>query len=219
MKRILSYIFPIRVKHFTSAINGHLEVSYINGKKILDTDNSNYSYGSLQRILHKGLIEINFDDRIQHVLVLGMGGGSIVETIRCDFKSNALIELVEIDPEIISIAQTEFGIKHYSNTNIILADAAYYIKNNTKQFDLIIIDLFIGNKIPEIFIQKDFLIKAIHCLKAEGIVLFNTMRSTLPQNYLQQIITTFTENGMKVWLKEKVEATNDLIFAKRKSII
>lgn len=45
MKKILSYIAPIRVRKYASPINGALEVSFINGKKRLDTPNTNYSYG------------------------------------------------------------------------------------------------------------------------------------------------------------------------------
>ena len=84
-------------KKYTSKISGELEINLVGGKKVLDTKSSNYSYGSLQKLLHIGLEEINFDDIVQNVLVLGMGGGSIVETIRIDFKSKAFIELVEID--------------------------------------------------------------------------------------------------------------------------
>ena len=56
MKRIFSYIFPFRLNNYTSKINGLLEINLINGRKTLDTHRSNYSYGSLQKILHKGVI-------------------------------------------------------------------------------------------------------------------------------------------------------------------
>jgi hypothetical protein len=97
MKKILSYIFPFRLKNYYSKINGPLEVNLINGKKILDTRWNNYSYGSLQKILHKGLSQIGSPENYERVLVLGLGGGSVIQTIREDFKSNAFIELVDIE--------------------------------------------------------------------------------------------------------------------------
>lgn len=213
MKRILSYIFPFRIKQYTSEISGPLEVSYINGKKILDTNNSNYSFGSLQRILHKGLLNINFDSRFNTILVLGLGGGSVVETIREDFKSAAFIELVEIDPEIISIAKKEFSVDRFTNINIVCADAANYINSSDSKFDLIIVDIFVDNNIPEIFTQPDFIKKLALRINTNGIILFNTMRDTLKNNTLLLIINTFSESGLTIKLMEKVESSNDLIIA------
>lgn len=216
MKKLLSYIFPFRVKQYISEISGPLEVSYINGKKILDTNNSNYSFGSLQRILHKGLLHISFDNRFAKVLVLGLGGGSIVETIREDFNSVAYIELVEIDPEIISIAKKEFSIDRFRNINIVCADAANYIESSESKFDLIIVDVFIDNKIPQIFTLPSFIKKLTQRVDTNGIILFNTLRDTFEKNTLQQIINTLSESGFNVQLLEKVESSNDLIIAIRK---
>lgn len=64
MKRFLSYIWPI-TKRIESAVNGTLEITWINGKKILDTKNANYSYGSLQRILKFGLSKIEVTGQIK----------------------------------------------------------------------------------------------------------------------------------------------------------
>ena len=89
MKRILSYLYPIQLKKYYSPINGKIEVKLIDGKKILDTQKSNFSYGSLQRILRYGLKKIDFNMDTDRILVLGLGGGSIIQTIREEFNSNA----------------------------------------------------------------------------------------------------------------------------------
>jgi len=216
MIRILSYIFPFRVKQYISKYSGKLDVAYINGKKILDTDNSNYSYGSLQRILHKGLLEINFDSHTHSILVLGLGGGSIIETIRKDFKSDAFIELVEIDSTIIEVAKKEFGVDKYKNINIIHADAKDYLLTEKKKFDLIIVDIFIGNEIPEAFSQTDVLQKITGLLSEKGSIIYNTMRTTIPKNSLLNIVNVFSNSGLDVQLKEKIESSNDLIIARKK---
>jgi spermidine synthase len=57
---------------------------------------------------------------------------------------------------MIEVAKNEFQIERFKNIHIIEADALLYIKNSTKQFDLIIIDIFINNVTPEIFTQDDF---------------------------------------------------------------
>ncbi len=61
IKKLLSYLLPISHKIYHSDINGRLELTWTNGKLILDTENTNYSYGNLQVILHKSLGYIGFE--------------------------------------------------------------------------------------------------------------------------------------------------------------
>ena len=103
LKKIASYFYPIILKTYRSGINGTLEVTLSNGKKILDTARSNYSYGSVQRILTKGLIGIHFNNNINSILVLGLGGGSIVQTIRTAFKSAAFIQTCQDSYDLIVV--------------------------------------------------------------------------------------------------------------------
>ncbi len=215
MKKLFSHILPFSLKKYTSKISGVLEVNYNAGKKVLDTANSNYSYGALQKILHKGLDEINFDKSTQNILVLGLGGGSIIETIREDFKSKAFIELIDIDDAIITIAKEEFEIERFNNINIICDDAADYIKKSKKTFDLIIVDIFIISTIPEIFTETEFLGNLVNHLNPSGKIIYNTMRETMSAETLNRIKKTFYEQDLKIKVLENVEGSNDLIIAEK----
>ena len=59
-KKWLSYLLPITIYKTDSIISKSIELTWHNGQLLLDTQNTNYSYGSLQRILRKGLKEIGF---------------------------------------------------------------------------------------------------------------------------------------------------------------
>jgi spermidine synthase len=213
MKRLLSYIWPVRLKNYPSRINGRLEINLINGRKTLDSGLSNYSYGSLQRILHKGLTEIGLDNKIKNILLLGLGGGSVIETIREEFDCKAAIEAVDIDPEIITIAKDEFQINRFNNVLIMMADAAEYVAKSKEAFDLIIVDLFIGNTVPEVFTKSEFINHLIRHLKANGRIIYNSMIDTMPSESLASIKETFIKSGLNVKVIEKVEVTNNLIIA------
>lgn len=213
MKRLLSYIWPVRLKNYPSRINGPLEINLINGKKTLDTGVSNYSYGSLQKILHQGLTKIGLNKKIEKILLLGLGGGSVIQTIREEFDCNAVITAVEIDAEIIKIANDEFHINRFDNVLIIHADAAEYISNAKEKFDLIIVDVFIGNLVPEVFTKSKFINHLIGNLNANGRIIFNTMIETMPLEALANIKETFLKNNLNVEVIEKVEITNNLIIA------
>ncbi len=215
MKRLFSYFLPLQLKSYSSKINGELNINLVNGKKTLDTSKSNYSYGSLQKILQLGLSSIGFNNDIKRILVLGLGGGSIVETIRKDFNSNAFIELVDIDSEIINIAKNEFGINKFGNINIVNADASDYLNNFTEAFDLIIVDVFIINQVPTQFTESVFINQLIQHLNSKGIIIYNTMRETMASKVINQIKNLFENAGLNVKIMEKVVLSNDLIIAKK----
>jgi hypothetical protein len=57
-------------------VSKSIEITWTNGELVLDSENTNYSYGSLQRILRLGLKSIGFDKiiKMNHVLILGVAG-------------------------------------------------------------------------------------------------------------------------------------------------
>ena len=152
MVRLLSYIYPI-TKKVKSEFNGTLEITWYNGKKHLNTKNANYSYGSLQKILKFGLKKMNLS-RCNNVLVLGLGGGSVIKTLGKIIGRHKSIIAVEIDPVIIEIAKEEFKLSKIEGLEIICDDATNFMKKNRSNFDLIIVDLFIDTKIPSPFFES-----------------------------------------------------------------
>ncbi len=215
MRNLLSYLFPQNILKQKSVLNGLLEVNLVNGKKILDSSHSNYSFGSLQKILERGIQEIPLVKQSNNILVLGMGAGSVVETLRNDFNSNAQIDLVDFDPVIIEIAKQHFNLHLNKNVKLIEADAHQYLKECKQQYDLIIVDLFIDNNIPEKFIGLDFVQHLTTQLTKKGSIIFNTMRQTLSLEKRQRLQESFKNLNLLVKTIERVQGTNDLLIIKK----
>lgn len=213
---LLSFLYPVRLKNYSSRFSGNIEINLVNGVKMIDTKTSNYSYGSLQKVLKSGLKAINFGNDYRNILVLGMGGGSIVPTIRHDFRSDAHITLVDIDEEIIAIAQNEFDLLKYSNLKLVHADAYSFMENQHASFDLIIMDVFIIDRIPEAFQSETFLKLLIKTLSPKGSLIYNTMRLTLPDDILLNMRNFLIPEFNEVYVLEAVNGTNNLLLAKEK---
>lgn len=213
MKKILSYIWPT-TRRFSSEINGTLEVTYINGKKILDTANANYSYGSLQKILEIGLTKVNLKS-VENLLLLGMGGGSVIKSLRKTFEYKKNIVAVEIDPKVIRLAKDEFGISSSEKLQIIQQDAFEFVKNSEEKFQLIIIDLFIDLDVPPIFHKKEFCKNVSSLLMKNGAVIFNVgVNLEKDSTVVEKIISNFGKDfSFKTFTK--VNGTNTLIIAQK----
>ncbi|GAA4272390.1 spermine synthase [Aquimarina gracilis] len=171
MKRLLSYLWPF-TKEVQSAINGTLELTLMNGKKVLDSQNANYSYGTLQRLLCYGLSKLQINETSE-ILVLGLGGGSIIKSLRNTFNHKGKITAVEIDQVIIDIAKNEFGISSIPNLEIICDDAFSFINNCDKEFEIVIVDIFIDDEVPEQFYSIAFWKKTSSIIKSGGSMVFN----------------------------------------------
>ena len=211
MIRLLSFFYPITRK-VKSDYSGTVEITWYNGKKHLNTKNANYSYGSLQKILKTGLQKIELS-HYKNILLLGLGGGSVIKTLRDDLDYHHKIIAVDIDPVIISIADDEFNVIEDDNLEIICADALEFMAQNDKEFDLIIIDLFVDTEIPGSFYSHSFWQHIISATSPKGSILFNASLHDYDDKKLISIIKLLNKNNFNVEKLERVNKTNTLIIA------
>jgi spermidine synthase len=176
-RKLFSYFIPINIYKKKSSISETIEVTWNNGELVIDSKNTNYSYGSLQRILRKGLKYIGFERirNFNNVLLLGVAGGSVIKTLVEEIKFKGKITGVEIDPAMIEVANTYFKLNEIPNANIVIDDAFEFVLKTKETYDLIIIDVFQDTTMPN-FLFEDFFINRVNfLLRKDGFILFNTM--------------------------------------------
>lgn len=214
IKKILSYLIPIKIYTSKSSLSNAIEVTWANGELVLDSENANYSYGSLQRILRLGLKNIGYDKIVSmnHILVLGVAGGSVIKTLVDEIKFKGKITGVEIDPEIIKIANTFFKLDTVENLQIVIDDAFEYVLKTKNKYDLIIIDVFQDTSMPAFLFENFFTKRICYLLKSRGVVLFNTMILNQNQNLRnKKYVSEFYESDFKIRTIARVEQHNELI--------
>ncbi len=212
MRKLLSYLWPT-TRCFSSEINGILEVTYVNGKKVLDTENANYSYGSLQKILEFGLSKVDLKS-VKNLLLLGMGGGSIIHSLRKRGFYEPIVA-VEIDPEIIKLAKKEFNIEEAGNLKIIQQNASKYVGESNEIFQLIIIDLFIDLNVPPIFYEKEFCGNVSKLLEKDGSIIFNVgVNLEKKSGTTEKLIANFGRD-FQFQTHQKVNGTNSLLIGRK----
>jgi spermidine synthase len=216
-KKILSYFYPITIYKETSTISKSIEVTLYNGKMLLNTKNTNYSFGSLQSILKKGLLDIGKTEisRMESVLILGVAGGSVVQTLVNDFSFSKNITGVELDSEIIHIANSYFGLDKIPNFKCVIADAEKFVQTDTSHYDLIIIDIFKDTEMPEFLFQESFIANCKQLLNKNGYILFNTMylnKSNISKT--EAYLSHFDSDLYETKVLKNIEKYNDVIVIK-----
>jgi spermidine synthase len=214
-KKILSYFYPITIYKETSTISKSIEVTLYNGKMLLNTKNTNYSYGSLQAILKKGLLDIGAAEisNMESILILGVAGGSVVQTLVSDFSFSKSITGVELDEEIIDVANSYFNLDKISNFKCIIADAEQFVQSDANHYDLIVIDIFKDTDMPEFLFEESFITNCKKLLNKNGYILFNTMN--LNKNVIENYLSHFEPHNFTQKVLKNVERYNDVIIIKR----
>lgn len=218
LRKLLSYIIPIKIFKTKSTLSKTIEVTWANGELVLDSENTNYSYGSLQRILRKGLKHFGFDKiaKMDNALVLGVAGGSVIKTLVDEIHFEGQITGVDIDPHIINIANEYFKLNEIKNLNIIIDDAFEFVLKTKDRYDLIIIDIFQDTTMPNFLFEKFFINRICFLLKNKGVVLFNTMCLTAGDNFRNQnFIKDFNDDNYKIQSIPRVEVHNELIIIEK----
>ena len=93
-----------------------------------------YTRGLLLSLLHR--------DPQRRVLILGLGGGGMVRFLGHHFPAT-VVEAVEIDPAVVGVARSHFGISEGPAVHLHTADAFDFVAETAETYDAIYLDAFL----------------------------------------------------------------------------
>ena len=155
---IPNIFFPEKHSFPDSRFNKNITVlKYLNSSTLL-VDGLVESGDVMTQVWRKGITSLLPQSfKPEKVLLLGLAGGCNAHLINKYFPK-AKITAVEIDPVMVDIGKKYFRLGKVKNINIVIADAQTFVNSlkNTDQFDLIMVDCFVGKKIPKKFETVEF---------------------------------------------------------------
>ena len=152
---------------------------------------------------------------MKEVLLLGVAGGSVIKTLVDEIKYEGKITGVEIDPEILEIANKYFNLNKIKQLEIIIDDAFEFVLKTNKKYDLIIIDVFEDTTMPNFLFESFFSNRVCDLLKNNGFVLFNTMILNETHNIRNRKYISEINNQHVVKMLPRIEEHNELIIIEK----
>ncbi|HEY9017099.1 fused MFS/spermidine synthase [Thiomicrospira sp.] len=145
-----------------------------------------------QQVLEQKIADFSYQKPLKNLLMLGVGGGSLASKL---FISEPKLQmtLVDLRQSVIDIAHDFFHLPFHKNIQTLAQDAAEFIQHNDQAYDVIVVDVFNENGMPDAFCQAAFLNQLVEQVKAPGLVLFNLWQST-PEPTLK-VIQFFESQG------------------------
>lgn len=119
-------------------------------------------------------------DLPKSILIVGLGGGSIPIALR-ELLPNAKIDTVEIDPAVTRVARKYFGFKDDAKMKVFEVDGRVFVKRALREgtkYDLIMLDAFDHEYIPEHLLTREFLTEVKSLLTPNGVLVGNTFSSS-----------------------------------------
>ncbi|MDD2776311.1 MAG: fused MFS/spermidine synthase [Gallionella sp.] len=126
-----------------------------------------------------------FNPSPKRILIIGLGGGTLPSTMQKLFPSSQ-VDAVEIDPVVIDVAKRFFYFTPTKQMRVFEADGRVFVKRALKQkekYDLVMLDAFDHEYIPEHMLTKEFLQEVRGLLTEKGVLAANTFSSSRLYNY------------------------------------
>jgi spermidine synthase len=115
----------------------------------------------------------HFDPDARRYLLLGGGAFNYVNEFFRRVPSGSL-DVVELDPRLVIIAQKYFDLVSHPDLSIITADARTYLNQSTKKYDVICVDVFgSGLVVPFYMTTQETAQRLYELLGAHGLVVLN----------------------------------------------
>jgi spermidine synthase len=167
-----------------SKLNGHIRVVEVGSTRKILVDNIAQSiscnspsiaklyWGQLADSLKKKTPDI------KRVLILGLGGGTLVHLISKNFP-NAEIVSVEYDPVMVDISKRYFDLDQVLNHRIIQDDAMKVVIEPEEydiapsSFDVLIVDILNGETFPDLGKTGNFIAAIKRLVTSGGYIIFN----------------------------------------------
>lgn len=110
--------------------------------------------------------------RVERVLIVGLGGGSLPSFLRRHYPQ-ARIDVVDIDPEVINVAKRFFEFREDDRMRAHLADGRAFIEGVRQPYDIIFLDAFGSDSVPERLTTVEFLRAVRNAVQPGGVVVGN----------------------------------------------
>lgn len=166
------------IEEVDSPYNGMLSVIYeVGWGKVIWGGGLPQSGGLAKQIWEKSLKVVKKGKtEVKSCLILGFGGGGISFVVN-DLWPEAEIDGVDIDKYIVELGRKHLKWEKVSSA-VVIEDAETYIQKlitSKKKYDLICVDMYRGNSVPEKFSKQTFVESVKKISNKNGVSVFNRL--------------------------------------------
>ena len=151
-----------------------------------------------------------FNAEPQHILLVGLGGGSLSKYCYHQFPQ-ARITTLEINPDVIALRDEFLVPRDNKRFQIVQSDACEYLARSDVQADIILLDGYDAEGLPSCLCAESFYANCWQALSAQGVLVANLWGGEPNRGvYLNRLRGIF--DG-RVWWSKPRDSSNLIVFA------
>lgn len=160
-----------------SDFNEELSLYLVNNRLQLTTQNAIYSYDDYYYNFHETFDSLRLPPNGSKILILGWALGSIPFILEKKYHRSYYYTGIEIDENVLYLYHKYQSSRIKSPVEIIQADAFSFLPIHSENYDMICVDLFIGDQLPTESKTKLFADALYHHLTPGGCLIWNTLNA------------------------------------------
>ena len=125
--------------------------------------------------------------------LLGLGGGAVVHAAN-PYLNHSTVTVVELNRQVIHIAQQYFMLEQIKNLAIVHQDANIFVKTSQKCYQHLLIDVYNTHDLPDFCHKIDFFIACRQSLSSTGFLCINIVGLQCAFDILQLLRQVFGPN-------------------------
>ena len=125
----------------------------------------------------------------QRVLAVGLGGGSMPMFLRMAYP-DARIDVVEIDPAVVRVAEKYFDVRQDERLRVHVGDGRAFVENAAPaSYDMVILDAYGQGVVPRHLTTIEFLGAVRRALRPDGVAVSNIWGPNINAQYHDMLST------------------------------
>ena len=146
----------------------------------------------------------------QRMLVVGVGGGTMPMFLR-KYYPDAVIDAVDIDPDVVHVAKEYFGLREDARLKAHVGDGRAFVENTREPYDIIFLDAFGTRNVPPHLTTVEFMRAVRRAVKPGGVVVWNIWGRVSNPLY-DSMVRTYQEVFDELYLLDVPGTTNKILF-------
>lgn len=157
------------------------------------------------------LAGLALSEETRRILVVGLGGGTLPMFLRKHYP-DATIDVVDIDSDVVYVAKQFFGFREDSRMKAHVDDGRQFIEDSREPYDVIFLDAFANDSVPEHLTTQEFLRAVRRAVKPGGGVVGNLWGPGYNRLY-DSMVRTYQEVFDEVFILNVRDAGNKILLA------
>ena len=146
----------------------------------------------------------------KRMMIVGVGGGTMPMFLR-HYYPKAVIDSVDIDPDVVHVAKTYFGLREDERLKTHVGDGRAFVENTREPYDIVFLDAFGTRNVPPHLTTVEFMRAVRRAVKPTGVVVWNIWGRVSNPLY-DSMVRTYQEIFDQIILLDVPGTTNKILF-------